>query len=92
MKSQTGERLFKRVTIKIIIPQIDRPHVQIIKADPGTFLTKQHITDLLAAAALEIQDAFPTHQYRLVELSANEFKFVPTGLRIAPQEPNAQPA
>jgi hypothetical protein len=91
VKSNTGETLYKRITMKIFAPQTDKPHIQVIKASPGSLLGKQHIADLLAAASLEIRDAFPTHQYKLIQRTPNEFTFVPTGVRI-PAKDLAQPA
>jgi hypothetical protein len=81
--SETGEVLHKQLLIKILIPQSDRFHRSVIKAEAGTGMNKQMITDYLAAASLEVQEAFPTHQFRMVQVGEAEFNFVPTGIRIA---------
>lgn len=82
MGSIKAPKLYKRVTLKIFPPQHDKPHIQVLKANPGTRFGKEEITDILAAAALEIAEAFPRHQYKLVPIGPNAFNFLPTGSRV----------
>jgi hypothetical protein len=81
--AKSGEQLWKKIKLKIVAPQTDRPLVRVLYAKPGQGFTKALIADVLAAASLEVQEAFPTHQFRMVQVGEAEFNFVPTGIRIA---------
>ena len=80
-KSSTGEASFKRVELRVILPEGKKAKKEIVHSGPGRVFTESGIDALLEHAAANLEEKFPHWDFRLVPIGPNAFNFVYAGPR-----------
>lgn len=95
MRSSTGARLFRHVTLRVILPEGHKPLKTVVRAANGRIFQEWQIDQLLEHAANNLEKQCPHWEFRPVPVGPNAFNFVYAGLREAspvadpPSEPPA---
>lgn len=82
-KADTGERAWKRVTMRVIPPEghPDLVGTIVAKAQPGRCYTEENVEEIIEKMVERLDARFPHWDFAMVRLGVDRINFVYSGLR-----------